>query len=270
MIKKINEVQIRKIFYDGASFKLIKPPYIPLDNSQGDSTWFEILPILNFVQKNSLSEHGFYGFFSPRFEEKTGFTPEFTYQTVQENFDKDAVLFSSGWDQLCFYQNPWEQGEEHHPGITKVTQDFLDYANIPVDIRTVVSTRATAVFSNFIVAKATYWKKWARLASKFLEYCSYTANELDRVNTNHRSAPMPLWVFILERLPALILADKTLKTVVAESSKSVIWPGSEEKLKRCDVVKELIQKNGLQKQLLEEYSALRLSILREYHINTNS
>jgi hypothetical protein len=270
MIKKINEVQIRKIFYDEASFKLIKPPYIPLDNSEGDSTWFEFLPILNFVQENRLSESGFYGFFSPRFEEKTGFSPEFTHRTVQENFDKDAVLFSPGWDQLCFYQNPWEQGEQHHPGIVKATQEFLDYAKISIDIRTVVSTRSTAVFSNCIVAKATYWKKWARLASKFHQYCSDMSNGLDRVNTNHRGDAMPLRIFIQERLPSLVLADNTLKTAFAESSKSILWPGSEEKLRRCDVVKASIQKNGLQTQLLEEYSALRLSILRDIHLKTNS
>ena len=67
-------------------------------------------------KKNKLEENIFYGFFSPKFYEKTGFDSDFISKALAENVDKDVLLFSPAWDQLCFYVNPWEQGEQHHKG----------------------------------------------------------------------------------------------------------------------------------------------------------
>ncbi len=259
----MQKIQIRQIFYDSESFRLLTPSYIPLDNKNGDKTWFEFWPILNFLKDNELEENVFYGFFSPRFYEKTGFTSEFTYQSISENFDKDAILFSPGWDQLCFYQNPWEQGETHHPGIIKATQCFLDHVKIPINISTLVTTRSTSVFSNFIVAKASYWRRWEFLASRFFQYCKDPTSEIQALTTKHRDGSAPMKVFIQERFSALVLADKTLTTAVFESPKSLIWQESHQELLRCDELKELILQSSPQKDLLEEWMALRRTVLEK-------
>ena len=259
----MKDVQIRKIFYNDASFNLIKPPYIPLDNTGGDKTWFEFLPILEFLKKNKLEENIFYGFFSPKFYEKTGFDSDFISKALAENVDKDVLLFSPAWDQLCLYVNPWEQGEQHHKGITKATQDFLNYINHPIEILNLVSTTHTSVFSNFVVAKAEYWDKWLVLASKFFEYCNDSSNILSQISTLHRDDFLPLKVFIQERFPSIILADKTFKTAAFKSKKPMVFQGYQQELLRCDFLKESMLNTGVKKKLVDEYQALRWGITND-------
>ena len=47
-------INLYKIYYDEASFKAIAPPYLPLDNRNGSDGWFELMPILNFLETHEL------------------------------------------------------------------------------------------------------------------------------------------------------------------------------------------------------------------------
>ena len=59
----MNKIEIRQIYYDDTSFSQLQEPFIPLNNVEGDKSWFEFWPMINFLAQTELEENIFYGFF---------------------------------------------------------------------------------------------------------------------------------------------------------------------------------------------------------------
>jgi hypothetical protein len=259
-----SRVQIHHIFYDEETRRTTPKSFIPLDNMIGPRDWFEFYAIWKFLRDSELEDEVFYGFFSPKFQTKFGLTGCETIHAVQSNASYDVILFSYGWDQLCFFLNPWEQGEHWHPGISSATQKFLDWAEIPVDIMKLLTTRRTAVFSNFIVAKPVFWRKWLSLADKFLEFTKLAQSGFSTLTTRHRSDTVPMKVFIQERFPAILLSEGTIRTIpIHPPNLPIRFPllkdieEVREILLRCDELKELMLSHGRKPDLLQEFLLTR-------------
>jgi len=265
----MENIEIRHIFYDKETLFRTPSSFIPLDNIDGDKSWYEFFPILNFLKKTKLKENVFYGFLSPRFTFKTGFPAESVINAVKNNSDKDVVLFSFAWDQLSYFINPWEQGEVWHPGITKATQDFLNYVVLDIKISELFTSRKNSVFSNYIVAKKSYWDRWKALASKFLPYADSPDAEIQSLKTGYlkKETHVLMKVFIQERFPALLLADKEFSTVDIDLDKGITAPffinSSENKyrLEECDRIKNEIIETGVSEYLLDEFINARKRVL---------
>ena len=207
----MKNIKIHQMFYDDKTKSQIYPGFIPLDNTTGNPTWYEFGCILNFLNENELEEDTLYGFFGNKVFEKTGFTGDEILNHVKSNSDSEVILLHFAWDQICFYQNPYEQGERWHPGLTHITQEFLNQAGVNVNITDLVTTDETSVFCNFVVATKDYWKEWKDLATKFYEYASDESNGIDKIQTPHRGVA-PMKTFIQERFPALILSRNFFET----------------------------------------------------------
>jgi hypothetical protein len=261
------QIEIRQIYYERGGLAQVPTCFFPLNNLEGDKSWFEFWPMLNFLDDIELEENVFYGFLSPKFSLKTGLTPESTITAVAENCDKDAILFSYKWEVLCFFLNPWEQGEVWHKGISRETQLFLDDTGINIDIPTLVTSRKSAVFSNFIIAKRCYWRRWQELASKFLLYADDPSSGLSAKSTPYKGTELPMKVFIQERLPSLILTDQSLSVTTIDVNTGLTSPffvDSPENRKRliaCDEVKDEMIQHGVTKHLMDEFENLRKGVL---------
>lgn len=264
-----NRVFIYQIFYDEATRFQIPSSYIPLDNTFGDSTWYEFMPIVEFLRGTQLQPNTFYGFFSPKFEQKCGLSSSEVIKVASDHSASDVILFSYAWDQLCFFLNPWEQGEQWHPGICSATQSFLSWADVPIRLDRFVCTTKNSVFSNFVVAKANYWQMWLALAEKFLEYCEKASPGVGSLKTHHRDGLLPMKVFIQERFPALVLSDDKLSTTaVVPPGYPIRLPflrsedGTRGILMQCDRLKEKMRSEGMTQELLGHFLQLRHSAIR--------
>ena len=263
----MKHVEIRQIFYDCISFSQIQPEFIPLDNTYGDKSWFEFWAIKNFLDNTELSDNVFYGFFSPKFTLKTGLSGVSAIRAIEDNSEKDVVLFSYAWDQLCFFLNPWEQGEVWQTGITQATQDFLNHIGLDLKLSGLVTSRNNSVFSNFVVAKKSYWEKWKTIAAQFLSYADDPDGQLFYQETQYIKGKQPMKVFIQERLPALILAEKSLSTVAIDVKTGTTAPffidNPENKrlLEICDLIKDEIIKSGATANLIADFKRARDNVL---------
>lgn len=261
------KIEIRQIFYDDESLMKIQSPFMPLDNRYGDKSWFEFFPILNFLRNTELEDNVFYGFLSPKFSLKTGLSPVDAIAMVRKKIDKDVVLFSYAWDQLCYFLNPWEQGEIVHPGIMAETQKFLHSVGVDLKLSELITSRKNSVFSNFIVAKKEYWNSWKILAEIFLHYCDNGENGLSHRTVEYRRRQRPMKVFIQERLPALILRDRKLSTAAVDVNSGFTAPyfvnsrENVEKLLACDTIKNKIIENGINQKLIVELINARKCVL---------
>jgi len=266
----MSKIEIRQIFYDQITRSQIQAPFIPLDNTLGDKSWFEFWAIYNFFSKNEdIQENCLYGFLSPKFSSKTGLSAISAIEEIESVIDKnerDVVLFSYAWDQLCFFSNPWEQGEVFHPGIKKYTQNFINTTSLNIDIDQLFTSRQNSVFSNFFVAKKSFWERWMDLANSFLIYADDTYSELFQQLTPYRSGHEPIKAFIQERFPALILATNSFSVgqidVRTGFSAPFFVPTNENKnrLFACDRIKDKIIAQDPDPTLIDEFYAARSQV----------
>lgn len=90
----MKNTHIYQIFYNSETRKNLDPDFIPLENIvESRPDWREYWPIRNYLLNNSLNEDDYYGFFSPKFEEKTGLKAKTVIDFIKEG-SSDIDLFN--------------------------------------------------------------------------------------------------------------------------------------------------------------------------------
>ena len=267
-------VEIRQIFYNDATRSSINNLFIPLDNTNGKSDWFEFWPIFEFLSNNELKDETWYGFFSPKFENKMGISSKEACNFINKNNDADVILFSTDWDQLTYFVNPWEQGELWHPGITLETQKFCDSVGMEIKIDQLVTSTKSSVFSNFIVAKKRYWDVWLKTAELFFHYSNNIENGLKDRLVKYDASILPMKVFIQERLHALILSRQLFDVRNIKPGKTIPFsllfedtPENKKLLTACDEIKQQISEKVSNESLVQEYLKIRSKVKQRKDIH---
>ena len=161
---------IYQIFYDEASRGTLDAGFIPLNNCNNTRPdWFEFWPIRRFLLDAPLEEDAWYGFLSPIFRFKTGLDSKVVSEFLQQvdPHHANVALFASGWDQIAYFRNIFEQGEFWHPGLIDGSQKFFDRIGLTINLLTLTTHSLSSVFSNYLVAKPCYWRHWLK-SRKFI------------------------------------------------------------------------------------------------------
>lgn len=266
-----DKVFIYQIFYDQKSKEKLDPGFIPLDNSNNlRPDWYEFWPIRNFLNSHNLEPDAWYGFLSPRFSEKTGLNSVFLKNILDNHAQNcEVLLFSYAWDQLSYFLNPFEQGELWHAGISEITQKFFDLSGVNININSFVTCCNTSVFSNYIIAKPSYWEKWLLLAEMFFNVAEQGDIPELTYNTSYVSPEnqTPIKTFIQERLSSVILSSSSFKTLsIDQSMTGEIFTmlfdddiGTRRRLQTCDLLKEMYLKTN-NKEYLNVFFNIRKDI----------
>jgi len=270
-----DQFKVQQIYYNESSKSLLDIGFTPLNNSLNPRPdWYEFWVIFQFLKKNELKKDCWYGFLSPKFTQKTGLSSDNLYEFLEaaDQEGHDVAIASPAWDQICYFRNAFEQGEYVHPGLIDLTQEFCSIQRIDLDIRALVSHTQNTVFSNFIVAKPNYWKKWLLLAEAFFAIVednssnfSSKTNILTTYHAVNRLAPMK--TFIQERFPSILLssseffvANLNLSTHLPINQKLFhVSTSTHEKLLACDLFKRQYLDTGAP-ELLESYYQMRSQI----------
>jgi hypothetical protein len=222
-------VHLFHIAYSEETARACEPGFELLDNrSNVRPDWYEFWPIRHFLESTKLDETAYYGFFSPKFRTKTGLGAQEVRAFVLEQgeADTDAFLFSPQPDVGMFFENVYVGGERFNPGFLQTSQDVLEAAGWQGDLRTVVMDSRTTVFSNYIVARPSYWRLWRQLCE-----CVFMLAEQPELKPDlHARLNQPTGysggaqrkIFVIEGIASLLL---TLSGVRAQalSPFSVPW-----------------------------------------------
>jgi len=261
---------IFQIYYDQKSYDKLDRGFIPLDNSSNNADgWFEFKPILNYLNNHDLVDNVWYGFLSPTFYNKTGVTSENIFQIIKQHHQfADVVLLHTGWDQICYFKNPWEQGEFWHPGIKSMSQDFIQKIKLDFNIDDLVTDLTSSVFSNYIIAKKKYWMEWKKISNNFFHYMNDMESKVSRnLLTPHRGIFYPMKAFVQERFASLVLANNHFKVLAIDQSfggslTSALFEDdltTRELLRKCDLFKNKYRQTKDQ-QFLKAYIETRAAI----------
>jgi len=211
---------IYQIFYNERTLAALDPGFIPLDNfSNGRPDWREYWPMRTFLLGKPMADSDYYGFFSPKFKEKTTLGAEQVKEFIDRSGNSaDVIIFSPFFDVSALFLNVFEQGDCFHPGLLKVTQDFADRIGLNVSIENMVNDSRNTIFCNYFVAKPSFWAKWLDLNEKLFQISENAPDSDDlksRLNAvaRTRDDPVQMKVLVMERIASLVLAtDRTFST----------------------------------------------------------
>lgn len=247
------DVIIFQIYYDELTKSKLDPSFIPLDNTENlRPDWCEYWPIRNVLLNQTFDEDAYIGFFSPRFFEKTGIEGN---EVLEKSrcANEEIVNFSPFLDQSAIYANPFVQGEIYHPGFIETTHRVLSLLKVNLELDSLICDQTTTIFSNYFVARYSFWKKWLFYAEKIFEVCEGPNCELktslERVTT-YRNEDYAVKVFILERLVTIVMEELAIKSKVAIDVQKARFISSRSKdnlipLLICDALKGQYKRTGL-------------------------
>jgi hypothetical protein len=203
---------IYQIFYDLRSQYILDGGFIPLNNKNNERPdWREYWPIKNFLSNNLLDEDSLYGFFSPKFKEKTSLTSDNVKEFINVNSGHDVFLFCPYFDQAAYFKSVFEHMFEAHPSSNKIDiiNSLIEKIGYAVNLNELVMDSRHTIFSNFIVAKPKFWRLWLALNEKiFNEAEDAKSTFYSYLNTEanyHIDSKVQNKVFIMERIASLIL-----------------------------------------------------------------
>jgi predicted O-linked N-acetylglucosamine transferase (SPINDLY family) len=266
-----SQAWIYQIHYDARSRSQLDPGFLPFDNAASPRPdWFEFWPIRQFLHQNSLDEQAWYGFLSPKFGGKTGHDSASVLRILAEQeHAADAVIFASASDQSAYFVNIFAQGEFHHPGLLAASQRFLDAAGMEFDLAGYVGHSGNTVFSNFVIARPVFWRKWLVLADALYRMAegseSVLAGTLNAKVRYGGQASQAMKVFIQERLASLVLSDRTMRIHAVPMASQVPANAplgtnpAQAILQRCDAAKRAYCATGAQ-AYLDEFYRLRAQV----------
>lgn len=189
------------------------PGWRALDHTANErSDWFEYTPIRRFLLAQALDEHAWYGFFSPKFTQKTGHDHASARAQVHAGIaaGADVVVFSPQPDMGAFFANVYEQGEACDPGFMVACGEWLARIGRPMNLMGLVMDSRQVAFSNYVVARPAFWREWLAVNETLYELCEHGEDALAermRQRTSY-GAGVQRKVFVMERTASLLLATE--------------------------------------------------------------
>ncbi len=158
----MHDLKLYTIVYSSESYSHVEPGFLVLDNRENlRPDWREYWPIRNYLLNEQLEEHCYYGFFSPKFHQKTGISCQQVKDFVQiYQGQYDVFLFTSFPDFGAVSLNVFEQKEYVDKGFTEISQKFVELLGFDVDLNKIVMDSRSVIFSNFFVASIKFWMEW--------------------------------------------------------------------------------------------------------------
>lgn len=264
-----------QIAYSAASLAAIEPGYRVLDNlANPQPDWYEYGPIRHFLQTEVLDEAAYYGFFSPKFQAKTGLRHADVVREVQaattvlaSKAAADVVLFSPFPNQIAFFQNVFEQGEFFHPGLMQASLEWLAQIGQPLPLPQLVMDSRQMVYSNYFVARPAFWREWLLWNEALYAVCEGEASSLRAqllAPTSYEGGTQRK-IFVMERTASLLLTVQPQWHSHAHNPFTQGWPT--EALQRdpsqaicCDALKQAFRNQGYP-QYLQAFGKLRQQVL---------
>jgi len=206
----MSKAHIFQIFYDAQTQKSLDPGFLPLDNLENlRPDWREYWPIRSYLLNNALDENCFYGFFSPKFKEKTNLSADDCFGFIaKQSDDVDVITFSPYFDIGAWFQNTFLQAISQHPNARQPIEGALKLINPKLNVDEIVMHSGNIIYCNFFVAKPEFWREWLKICELiWIEAesgLSSIAQGLNSMAENHDS-PAAVKTFFIERIASLIL-----------------------------------------------------------------
>ena len=223
-------VHLYQVAYSEDTFNQLPVGFQALDNRGNPRPdWFEFDPIRRFWQQPAdIVENAFYGFFSPKFFAKTGRGAADIHALIAaQGQHQDVLLLSPHPNQIAFFTNVFEQGEFFHQGLQGAAQRWLAAIGADPTITTTWMDVRQTVFSNYFVARPSFWRAWLALGNTLWSICEGPDSPLKTELTAETAylQRAQLKIFLMERLASLLLVQQPQwRSMAADPYALGQWP----------------------------------------------
>lgn len=205
----MSDSSIYQIYYSEQTRAEVDPGFLPLDNMQNErADWREYWPMRRFLLNHKLEPNHYYGFFSPKFRQKTGLTAKAVHDFIsRQSGAPDVISFSPFFDQMAFPLNIVELAAVRHGCAETFAQAVAVVAPAFQMDGTVMSSLDT-IYCNFFVAKPRFWAEWLRACEQIFDIAEQALTPLGQALNRfvmYETASAPAKVFIIERIASLLL-----------------------------------------------------------------
>lgn len=219
----VAKVKIYQAYYSEQSRLELDKGFIPFDNlANPRPDWREYWFMRQYFLNEALDEETFYGFFSPKFSEKTGLSSAEVYRFIEANADQsDVILFSPFFDQTAFFLNQFHQGILAHQGIAPCFELVINKIAPQAEMDTLIMHSENSVYSNFFVAKPSFWRTWLAACEDLFHEAEEGKTLLAKclnADTTHEHKLLPCKSFVFERIVSLMLVTQPQWRVKAYDS----------------------------------------------------
>jgi hypothetical protein len=253
----MTDVKLYQIVYSQETLAGVPAGYLPLNNLDSKrNDWREYWPIRNFLLEQPLSDDSYYGFFSPRFAEKTGLSYAQVVAIVSgAPDDTDVVTFSPQPDMGAFFLNIFEQNEVFDPGFLPASEAFLSSIGIEVALRPLIMDSRHIVFSNYFVARPAFWRVWLDLNEKLFAICEGEPSALREslLHATNYTGAVQRKVFLMERLASLLFVMNPAWKVRSYNTFACAWSASKLGFNKQDAVISDALKIAMREQGFPQY-----------------
>lgn len=229
-MKTTSPINLYHIAYSPETLANVPEGFAVLNNVKSErNDWREYWPIRNFLLSEKLSEDAYYGFLSPRFFEKTGLDHKRVCAFVESvGADVDVVSFSPQVDMSAFFLNVFEQEELFQPGFTAASEAFFASIDMPVNFAQLITDSRQTIFSNYFVAKPSFWRAWLSINEKLFAICEGDDSPVKAMLTFATVYPgaVERKVFLMERIATLLLALESKWRVKSYNPFTLAWSAS--------------------------------------------
>jgi len=209
-------VHLFHIAYSQQTLGMLQPGFRILDNlANPRPDWYESWPIRAFLMHQPLEEDAYYGFFSPKFFLKTGLDANVLKSTIAASDpDTQAYFVCPQAEVGAVFINPVHGSEFTDPGAMATVQAVLDRAGFGLDVASQVIDSTCLVYSNYVVAKPAYWRRWLSLvqtAYEIAENHTSTTLQAELTHPTRYDGGVQRKVFLIECLASLIFIRDQMK-----------------------------------------------------------
>jgi len=203
-------MKIYQIYYSDETKESNDNGFLPLDNLSNERPdWREYWPIRKYLLENALDENTFYGFFSPKFKDKTGLSSDQVYEFLEKHKDASVCTFSPFFDQSAIFINVFEQSNAVHPETINFYKDLFRILDLEINISTMCMHSLSTVYCNYFVAKPAFWRVWFAHCELIFNMAEIGESKLSldlNAAVPHDYSQAPLKVFVIERIVSLLLS----------------------------------------------------------------
>jgi hypothetical protein len=259
---------VYQIYYDEITKNAIDSGFTELDNSKNERPdWSEYWPIRKYLLDTEMDPTSYYGFLSPKFQQKTGLTASDVYKFLDTS-TQDIIAFSPYFDQSTFFFNVFQQASTNHENIFECLSESFNLIKPEIASQSLIMTSQHIIFCNYFIAKRHVWHEWFTQCEKLFYIAEENSTELGALlnqSVNHSGAHNPAKVFVIERMISYLLATNSnwsarfFNPINLPYSSAPIAKYKNELIK-LDALKIAFKETGFI-DYLETYMQLRTSIL---------
>ena len=257
---KDNELELYHIGYSEETVGQLPKGFNLLNNIANERPdWYEYWAIRTFLMNEKLEEGKYYGFFSPKFEIKTGINSVELRKIVCEiNGNPDVIFVCPQPEVGAIFKNVYHGSEFTDNGSLETASKIFLKSNLNIDIKSMIQDSRNIIFSNYFIARAKFWIEWLNICEIIFENAE--SNQKDNelfaqlnIKTNYGSSAQRK-IFMIEGVASVILHTKKYKShgisINANAAKGNYNTGDMQHI-ICDGLKIAYNETGDNKFLLK-------------------